>query len=369
MMLSVIMTSITILVCTILMCLQLGMNRRERALVSFSTLRLPVCVIMIALMALAGLSAGRNAIYLLPCSLTVGIFPLWLLASGFLSKSSCHITICVVLEMLCCLVYLMDFLMWESSFPPSLYITVSVIVVLVYIFYFLISFWLYIRRIRNIVRKTTTWTMLVMSVDVIYLLFLVVEVVGIYLSYISGGPLIPYIVCFCTFLMLAMVVATCYRISSDSLFFVMRKHENIILESINDIPDDIISEGSSADDGYKEIFSRVVAYFESEKPYLNGNLLIDDLVKVVYANKLYISRSISRYAGKNFCQFVNHYRVKHSIDVFRDNPELKVAELALQVGFNSVVSFTSAFKLHMNDNPSDWMRQERNRLSKSRSGR
>ena len=363
------MTAITSLICMILMCVQIDMNRRERELVSFSTLRLPVCVMMIALMALAGLAAGSNAVYILPCTLVVGIFPLWLLASTFLAKSSLLIIACIVIEILCCIAYVWLFVIRTVQFSPSLCVHISVIGLAVYIAYFLISFWDYVRRIRNVVRKTTAWTMLTMSVDVVYLLFLIVDVLWIYLSFIRGGPLFLWAVIIGTLLLLVMLAAFCYRISTDSLFFVMRKHENIILASMNDVPDDISSESESAEDGYKEIFTRVVEYFESDLPYLNGNLLIEDLVKVVYANKLYISRAISRCAGKNFCQFVNYYRVKHAIEVFRQNPELKVAELALQVGFNSVVSFTSAFKLFMSENPRDWMRQERNRLSKSKSGR
>ena len=76
------------------------------------------------------------------------------------------------------------------------------------------------------------------------------------------------------------------------------------------------------------------------------------------------SQAISRCSGRNFCQFVNYYRIKYSVDVFRQNPKLKVAELALQCGFNSAGSFSSAFKLYMNESPSDWMRQERSRIIK-----
>jgi AraC-like DNA-binding protein len=146
----------------------------------------------------------------------------------------------------------------------------------------------------------------------------------------------------------------------------MRSHENVILESLNDPPRDVTGGGASPEDLYKEIFERIIEHFERDMPFLSGNLVIDDLVKVVFANKLYISRAISRCAGRNFCQFVNYYRVKHSVDIFRKNPELKVAELSSLSGFNSVGSFTMAFKLYMNENPSDWMRQERNRIIKYR---
>ena len=98
---------------------------------------------------------------------------------------------------------------------------------------------------------------------------------------------------------------------------------------------------------------------------LKSDLIIDDLVKVVFSNKLYISRAISQITGRNFCQFVNYYRIMYSVETFRANPELKVTELASLSGFNSLVSFSMAFRLYMNENPSDWIRKERTRKTKS----
>jgi AraC-like DNA-binding protein len=109
-----------------------------------------------------------------------------------------------------------------------------------------------------------------------------------------------------------------------------------------------------------------VAYFESERPYLNGDLTINDLVKVLYSNKLYISKAISHFTGRNFCQFVNYYRVIYSVERFRDNPELKVLELSNLCGFNSMVSYTMAFRLFMGETPSEWCRKEKSRIVKER---
>ena len=81
----------------------------------------------------------------------------------------------------------------------------------------------------------------------------------------------------------------------------MRCHETIILETINDAPTDVSGAASTVDDTYREIYGRVVDYFETDTPYLSGDLVIEDLVKVVYANTLYISRAISRCAGRNIC--------------------------------------------------------------------
>jgi phosphoglucomutase len=54
------------------------------------------------------------------------------------------------------------------------------------------------------------------------------------------------------------------------------------------------------------------------------------------------------------------------MDSFRNNPTLKVAELSSLSGFNSVVSYTSAFRLFMNETPSEWCRKERSKLLKTK---
>ena len=125
---------------------------------------------------------------------------------------------------------------------------------------------------------------------------------------------------------------------------------------------DVSQDTSKINDIYKEIYTRLVAFFEEEKPYLNSELTINDIVKVTFTNKLYISRAISQFTGKNFCQFVNYYRVNYSIQLFRDNPDLKVIELATRSGFNSTVSYSMAFRLYMSETPSDWCRKEKMKL-------
>ena len=158
------------------------------------------------------------------------------------------------------------------------------------------------------------------------------------------------------------VVALSARISNDSVFIFWSRQERRIVESMKISSVEISPGGLKADDGYKEIYERIVALFENDRMYLNSSLTINDVVKVVFTNKLYISRAISQFTGRNFCQFVNYYRVTYSVRTFRDNPDLKVAELALMSGFNSVVSFSMAFRLYMGESPSDWCRKERSRL-------
>ena len=125
-------------------------------------------------------------------------------------------------------------------------------------------------------------------------------------------------------------------------------------------------DSSHLEEVYKDLYDRIIDYFEREKPYLNGELTINEVVRELYSNKLYISRAISQFTGRNFCQFVNYYRVIHSIDCFRENPDLKVHELGSMSGFNTIVSYNMAFRLFMGENPSEWCRKEKSRLLKAK---
>ena len=362
--LNVIVAGFVCFLCMVLAVRQICVNRKNAALVSFSTRSLPFCLLAIAVMSAACIPAGKEALYLLSLQLIAGMFSLLLLASSFLPRNVIVVIVPLILGAAMNMLHFCAVFWWKCLLPSVFYGACSVVAAFACVVYFLISLWLYIRRIRNVVQKTTVWTILALSVDVVYIFVIVALAVMLY-----GSSTFSSCVCVVTkvvvvVMFLIAVVALNYRIATDSLFFVMRRHETIILESLNDAPYELAGERAAPEDMYKEIFGRVVDYFESDLPYLRGNLVIEDLVKVVYANKLYISRAIGRCAGRNFCQFVNYYRVRHSVEVFRQNPDLKVTELAGQCGFNSVVSFTMAFKLYMNENPSDWIRKERSRIIK-----
>lgn len=157
---------------------------------------------------------------------------------------------------------------------------------------------------------------------------------------------------------LALGLRCCY----DAEFLIFKKQEERIAVAYKASKMELAVMRPKPDEAYQDVYSRIVSYFEEEKPYLNGDLTINDVVKVVYTNKLYISRAISHYAGKNFCQFVNWHRVMYSVERYRENPEMTVTDLWQACGFNSVVPYNMAFKLFMGENPGEWCRKEKARL-------
>ncbi len=215
--------------------------------------------------------------------------------------------------------------------------------------------WLRLRSVKQMMKNAGVWSMVCIIVDFVYLGFVITAVALLQLGLSLAG-----------FVILAGTVgAAGYRMLADSKFILWQKHERLIVESMKISNASVAADESRIEAVYKDLYERIVSYFEINKPYLNSDLTINSIVKVMYSNKLYISRAISQYTGRNFCQFVNYYRVVHSMDRFRSNPDLKIHELANLSGFNSIVSYNMAFRLFMGENPSEWCRKERGKILKS----
>lgn len=118
---------------------------------------------------------------------------------------------------------------------------------------------------------------------------------------------------------------------------------------------------SRLDVGQRMLFEKIARYMDESKPYLDDAYSLDDMARALLTNKSYISRVINACTGLNVPQFVNYYRVRYSMDLYRRDPKLKVAELALMSGFHSGVTYNLAFKLFVGQPPSEWCRRSRDR--------
>jgi len=345
-----------------LIALLLVNNRKYKALANEKNRIAPF--ILSAVFVLMGLdvAGGSHTGEWLMLFLSLGILPMLPLTSSLLHFKDIKVVIAVVFaSMVLFAVYRILVIGGLAPIPHGLTVLSSV---------FLgicnggLLIWGIVRRIRNVkevMKSGTVWSGVCLCVDMVYVFFsLSVPVVVLAVSYIDHLAVWQFLIG--SVLLGAELIALGVRVSNDSVFVLCHRHERRIVESLKISHVEAVSDAVAENDQYKEVYERVVAYFEKEKPYLNGSLTINDLVKVVFSNKLYISRAISQYTGRNFCQFVNYHRISYSIKCFRENPELKIVELASMCGFNSVVSLNMAFRLFIGENPSDWCRKERNKM-------
>ena len=95
-------------------------------------------------------------------------------------------------------------------------------------------------------------------------------------------------------------------------------------------------------------------WMETEKPYLDPNFKLIDLMRALPMNRTYLSEFINTTYGCTFYQFVTRYRIEEAKRIMRENSELKMADVAVRSGFSSQSAFTKIFTKETGHTPSEW---------------
>ena len=115
------------------------------------------------------------------------------------------------------------------------------------------------------------------------------------------------------------------------------------------------------------LYDRCCRYMTERRPFLVESFSLQDLANAVYTNKGYLSKTINRFSGRNFRQYVNYYRVMYAMELFRNNMSLRVSDLSQLSGFHSSTSFFQSFKSVMGEPPSHWCSRVRRKYLKTNS--
>lgn len=95
-------------------------------------------------------------------------------------------------------------------------------------------------------------------------------------------------------------------------------------------------------------------WMETEKPYLNPNFKLIDLMQVLPMNRTYLSEFINNTYGCSFYQFATRYRIEEAKRIMSESPELKMADVAARSGFSSQSAFSKIFTKETGYTPSEW---------------
>ena len=114
---------------------------------------------------------------------------------------------------------------------------------------------------------------------------------------------------------------------------------------------------SSKEEREQELYNRILEVMEKERPWVNEQFRLSELVSMVYSNRQAVSNVVNKKAHMNFCRFVNGYRVEYAKELVRKDPRLNVSDVSMMCGFHNEVSFSMAFQLVENMTPNDWIRK------------
>ena len=171
-----------------------------------------------------------------------------------------------------------------------------------------------------------------------------------------------------------------YTISLKALFqpeIFSRKKASLFIDVDKS---EILNNKNTSSENYKNIFSKMtdvssgqsvlltskdleehaqklIRFIEKEKPYLNGELKLQDLSNELNLSRNELSYIINSKFRKNFYHLINEYRIKDVKERIKDpvNKNLTLVAIAFASGFNSKATFNRAFKNITNMTPSEYL--------------
>ena len=105
---------------------------------------------------------------------------------------------------------------------------------------------------------------------------------------------------------------------------------------------------------HSEKARKLEQWMETEKPYLDPNFKLIDLMRALPMNRTYLSEFINTTYGCTFYQFVTRYRIEEAKSIMRENSELKMADVAVRSGFSSQSAFSRTFTRETGQTPREW---------------
>lgn len=104
----------------------------------------------------------------------------------------------------------------------------------------------------------------------------------------------------------------------------------------------------------EQIIAKLTKVMDEQKPFLRTDFSLPELASSTGTSVHALSFVINTVLKKSFFELTAEYRVNYAKDLLREKRNIKVDEIAEQVGYSSRSSFTTAFKKIIGKTPSEY---------------
>lgn len=104
----------------------------------------------------------------------------------------------------------------------------------------------------------------------------------------------------------------------------------------------------------QELRAKLDAWMDEKKPYLNKDFCLVQLMEVLPMNRTYLSKFINTEYGCSFYQYVTNYRIEEAKRLMKENPDMKLQDVAEKCGFSSPTVFGRTFRRETGMTPKEW---------------
>jgi len=114
----------------------------------------------------------------------------------------------------------------------------------------------------------------------------------------------------------------------------------------------------SLDNSENDFIQALLKYMSEQKPFLIPELTIVSLADELKVSSEYFSNIINSKLGKNFYDFINHYRIEEfkTRCLLPENKSFTLIAIAYDCGFNSKATFNRVFKNITGNTPGEYVR-------------
>lgn len=94
------------------------------------------------------------------------------------------------------------------------------------------------------------------------------------------------------------------------------------------------------------IYEKLEAMMNEKQTYLNHDLLLNDVAKMLGTNRTYLLQALNNCAHMTFKEYINRKRIAHAELLIAQNPQKPKTEIATLSGYNSMSSFYRNYGLY-----------------------
>jgi AraC-like DNA-binding protein len=111
---------------------------------------------------------------------------------------------------------------------------------------------------------------------------------------------------------------------------------------------------SVTDEQKHSLLKRLEELMKTEKPFMKADFSLPQLADQLRVTVHQLSQVINEGLGKSFFEMTAEYRIEEAKRLLKEKANIKVEEIAEEVGYNSKSSFNTAFKKLTGMTPSEW---------------
>jgi len=137
-------------------------------------------------------------------------------------------------------------------------------------------------------------------------------------------------------------------------FGAMRQSRQEFLQGIDSGP-----MAGAAASGYDKIMESFKQHMVKEQGFLNPNLTIEEISRVLNTNRTYVSKLVNVYYGMPFRDYLNQLRMDYAKQLMIDEPDASLDYISAKSGFQSSTQFIRKFRETEGVTPTVWKTLQR----------